>query len=617
MPFRGLLVSVERMLRARITTGDFMFRQMNESADSLTYVWSVEGDFAIENQYELVRIMRGEDGLHRLHRAVRGKSFSHDTDEIAQWTVRLENAVLSHRSDRASVVLADERAGKEEIQERLARLSGTSAAPIDDPEGYLKNILSGVSRGDDPEMYATLSLMGALKLLQSEPAPSPAEIEEGRRRFRHDTLTPEEQERVSYNVMRPALRAAPEAIEVAIRALRASLEVFSRDTRPQQWAMGVSNLARAFLARTVGDPKSNIARARFGSEQAAGMFATLQMVDQLADVCQDLGRIHSRLAAAGDPREYGRALEYFSSARQTHTRETHPLEWAEATLNIAEVCEALAQESGGDQALLGAAEKEYDAVVSCLLSDDRLSAGIRERIASGTTDPATMFLSVAVKALQRLDRARFPTPRTPAGFDERRTRGNVLFLRPLISARTLLLENRFRDPGSFAVQFDVEPAALPLESVLNRALLEHVGFHAVGGSPEGLGGGRLYSIGIGDGWKDAVAAMMNSADLILMVPHDSPGVRWEVEQLNASKALPKTVFVMPPASPGMDVAVLWSDATRVMHDYGLELPPYRGDGLLFRLGGNGRAAESFLFDTVWDNTLFQHLEPLFPAVAAR
>jgi hypothetical protein len=175
------------------------------------------------------------------------------------------------------------------------------------------------------------------------------------------------------------------------------------------------------------------------------------------------------------------------------------------------------------------------------------------------------------------------------------------------------LENLFLDPKAFALQFDTEPATLPLESVLNRALLEHTAFHAVGGSPEGFGGSRMYGIGIGDRWKDTVASMMTSVDVILMVPHNSPGVRWEIEQIKASNALAKTVFIMPPVSPGLDVAALWNDAKPMMSDCDLEFPPYLDNGLLFRLDAQGRLAESFPFDTVWNNTLFQRLEPLFPA----
>jgi hypothetical protein len=132
------------------------------------------------------------------------------------------------------------------------------------------------------------------------------------------------------------------------------------------------------------------------------------MRDQLADVSFHLGQIHCRLGAAGDRAQYLRALEYFTDSMQTHTRETHPLDWAAATLNMAEIHETLAQESSDNEELLAAAEQEYDAVVQCLLSDERLRDGILERIESGQSDPAIAFLNIGWIAPASPSRASLP-----------------------------------------------------------------------------------------------------------------------------------------------------------------------------------------------------------------
>ena len=102
----------------------------------------------------------------------------------------------------------------------------------------------------------------------------------------------------------------------------------------------------------------------------------------------------------------------------------------------------------------------------------------------------------------------------------------------------------------------------------------------------------------------------------LMLPHDSPGVRWEVEQIVAARKLSKVVFIMPPAaSRGLDARELWNDAVSMMRDYSLEIPPFQDDGLLFRLE-SGRTVEDFPFDVIWDNTLFQRLESILPRTEA-
>jgi hypothetical protein len=121
----------------------------------------------------------------------------------------------------------------------------------------------------------------------------------------------------------------------------------------------------------------------------------------------------------------------------------------------------------------------------------------------------------------------------------------------------------------------------------------------------------------GEGWQDLVASMLAKADIILMLPHDSPGVRWEVEQIVAAHVLSKVVFIMPPAaSGGLDARELWKGAASMMRDYSFEIPPFQDDGLFFRLGESGRTVESFAFDVIWDNTLFQRLESLLPRADA-
>lgn len=608
MPFRGLLVAVERYLRARVTSGDFTFLTLSQTPDTLTYLWSVANDFAIDDQYELAQVRRGKNGLHRLRRAVRGKNFNDDREAAAQWLERLESAKLSLRSGPSEPVREVAMATLDQINERITRLSHPPGSPIDDPAGFLKDALRGVRRGEAPEVYAALSIEAGLHLLRSETALTGAEIEEAKAHFNHDALPPDMAERVQYGVLTDALRTSQAAIEAAIRAFRSALEVFSRDTHPEIWARGMANLARAFFSRKSGDRRRNIMLSRYGFEQAGNLYAARQMIDELGDTMSDLALLHSRLGDGGDHSDYATAIQYFSAALKIHTLKTHPVQWAEDNFNLADVYRAVAALTGDNHALREA-ESGYASVVKAISSDERFKA-------VGATESALRLLGFAIKELQFLDRTGIPQPRTPVGFAMRKTLGRVVFLRPMISSRNLVLENRFRNPRVFAVQFEVEPTVLPLESALYRALGENLDFQTVGGAPEGLGATRFYRIG-GEGWKNLVSSMLATADIILMLPLDSSGVRWELEQIVESRALAKVVFIMPPGSSRLDMGMLWDRALLMVRDYGLEMPSFRDDGLIFRLGEDGRAVESFSFDVVWDNTLFQRLAPLLPATRLR
>ena len=138
----------------------------------------------------------------------------------------------------------------------------------------------------------------------------------------------------------------------------------------------------------------------------------------------------------------------------------------------------------------------------------------------------------------------------------------------MITSRNLILENRFSDPQAFALRFEVEPTVLPLESALYRALNEKFAFQTVGGTPEGLGAGRYYSIG-GEGWQTLVASMLAKADIILMLPHDSPGVPLGGRADHRCPQASKVVFIMPPDGVG-GTGRSRTLERRCVHDAGLQ-----------------------------------------------
>src|SRR5262249_35041552 len=103
-----------------------------------------------------------------------------------------------------------------------------------------------------------------------------------------------------------------------------------------------------------------------------------------------------------------------------------------------------------------------------------------------------------------------------------------------------------------------------------------------------------------------------SADLILMAPHLSEGVRWEIKLLSERRSLGKTLFIMPPLATDIDVPKLWADTTPMMNEYGLEVPPYQPDGSIFRFGPDGKVAEQWEFGLLWKNKLLSAIEHLLP-----
>jgi hypothetical protein len=100
-----------------------------------------------------------------------------------------------------------------------------------------------------------------------------------------------------------------------------------------------------------------------------------------------------------------------------------------------------------------------------------------------------------------------------------------------------------------------------------------------------------------------IELLEESADLILLVPLLSEGVRWEIKPLSERGSLGKTVFIMPPLATDIDVPRLWAEATPMMTEYGLEAPPYRPDGSIFSFGRDGKVAERWGFGFLWKNKL--------------
>ena len=216
----------------------------------------------------------------------------------------------------------------------------------------------------------------------------------------------------------------------------------------------------------------------------------------------------------------------------------------------------------------------------------------------------------AIAGLQSIDRLKHGEPIVPRGLVENQ-RGELLYLRPLLSAGHLLLPNQCV-AGAFKVGYRTEPDNITLEALLYRVLGAELHFVSLGGRPEGYGATRLIMATGGTEWQRSLELLEERTDLILVVPHLSEGVRWEIKLLSERRSLGKTLFIMPPLAMDIDVPKLWAEATPMMTECGLAIPPYQSDGSIFRFAPDGKVAERWEFGLLWKNKLLSEIEHLLP-----
>jgi len=198
-------------------------------------------------------------------------------------------------------------------------------------------------------------------------------------------------------------------------------------------------------------------------------------------------------------------------------------------------------------------------------------------------------------------------PMVPDWWDDRPIRGEALYLRPLITAGQVMLRNQF-DAKQFAVRFETEPDPISLESALYRVLGPNYTFLSIGGRADGLGMTRSWLIG-GAGWARVVEAMLPRARLIVMVPSRSAGVRWEIEQMIALDALPRTVFLLPPDDGTPQMAEVIDGGRWILNDLGIGVPEHDRRGMFFQSDARRGITRTIPFNALWDGSLTRLLGP--------
>jgi hypothetical protein len=120
-----------------------------------------------------------------------------------------------------------------------------------------------------------------------------------------------------------------------------------------------------------------------------------------------------------------------------------------------------------------------------------------------------------------------------------------------------------------------------LESFLSASLRKVGPLIALGHPGENVGAGRVITSD--QAWMDDIARLAAGAQGILLIPSHRPGTVWEIEHLQKTGFLSRTVFVMPPESRRFNWRSHWSQARGAMGPLGAALPEYEELGMVFTL----------------------------------
>lgn len=202
---------------------------------------------------------------------------------------------------------------------------------------------------------------------------------------------------------------------------------------------------------------------------------------------------------------------------------------------------------------------------------------------------------------------------------------NILLLRPLVTANSSWVPNRFVNLLRHAWRFRDEPTTLTFEETLSRALGHRCSFASKGGDVEGFGIGRIGSAPSDEAanpeqWRTLIKVFAVDpllSPLVIVYPSDSPGMQWELDLL-ASHPCDKQIrlFMIPP-SVNDDGQSRWLAAKDALSSRRLTIPEWHPDGLLFHHDANGNVAWSENFTMLWEGRLAFWVEEAAALVRGR
>lgn len=153
----------------------------------------------------------------------------------------------------------------------------------------------------------------------------------------------------------------------------------------------------------------------------------------------------------------------------------------------------------------------------------------------------------------------------------------ILYLRPFAVTNSL---------RNTTVDSILAASGLDLEARIVDALAQWAPVIALGQPGEVWGAGRLQVDE--QEWQGVMEFAFGAADIILVVPGDQPGIKWELNLLKSKALLSRSIFVRPPWSR-MFNDDWWERVTEAMAMAGLSAPDGLGrrEGSFFMLDDEG------------------------------
>jgi len=128
-----------------------------------------------------------------------------------------------------------------------------------------------------------------------------------------------------------------ENLEKAISLAEKSLEGYSCENMPEQWASTNITLALAYAHRTLGSKSENIEKAIFYNKNALQIHTYNSSPIEWARIQNNLALAYHIRIDGDNKQSFELSVEYCKKALLVNTRENHPISWAKTTINLANI----------------------------------------------------------------------------------------------------------------------------------------------------------------------------------------------------------------------------------------------------------------------------------------
>ncbi|WP_287313854.1 CHAT domain-containing tetratricopeptide repeat protein [Moorena sp. SIO1G6] len=123
-------------------------------------------------------------------------------------------------------------------------------------------------------------------------------------------------------------------IEIAIACYQSALEIRTRETFPEKWAMTQHNLGLAYCNRIKGEKAQNLENAIACYQSALEVRTRETFPEKWAMTQHNLGNAYSDRITGPKAQNLEQAIACYQSAKEVYTRETFPEKWAMTQNNL-------------------------------------------------------------------------------------------------------------------------------------------------------------------------------------------------------------------------------------------------------------------------------------------